>query len=364
MPLCAQLLDDLLPMADTCAVNGALVCFMGAHAHRVGLLLRRARRAGAGRAGGCTQALDTPPPARRPGLGGRRRAPRWPASAARGADQPGAPACDGSVTCGRCGYRGRTAYLRDAKGLHDLAALLARPGADCPPMELAGAGALPAARSSATDPVLDRAALAAYRRRLADLDEELARRAAGRPTWRGVRRASDEREQLLAELRRATRPGGASRALGPTAAERARKAVTARIRDAIRRIGAGHPGARRPPRPHRPDRRPLPVRPLSRRTFRTPCRTRCAAARVPDRAQCAVEMPPGSVGLIPGPGRDHERPLPRASGRGRRAGPGRWPTTAAPARRAYSSRNSPVTASMRSLGAGPIPRQVTVPGSS
>ena len=37
-PLCQQLLDDLLPVADTCAVNGALVCFMGAHAHRVGLL--------------------------------------------------------------------------------------------------------------------------------------------------------------------------------------------------------------------------------------------------------------------------------------------------------------------------------------
>ena len=37
-PLCRRLLDDLLPLADTCAVNGALVCFMGAHAHRVGLL--------------------------------------------------------------------------------------------------------------------------------------------------------------------------------------------------------------------------------------------------------------------------------------------------------------------------------------
>jgi hypothetical protein len=36
--------------------------------------------------------------------------------------------------------------------------------------------------------------------------------------------------------RRATRPGGVPRPLGPTAAERARKAVTARIRDAIRRI--------------------------------------------------------------------------------------------------------------------------------
>ena len=54
-------------------------------------------------------------------------------------------------------------------------------------------------------------------------------------------RATDEREQLLAELRRATRPDGSPRSLANTAAERARKAVTARIRDAIRRITDAHP---------------------------------------------------------------------------------------------------------------------------
>jgi hypothetical protein len=46
----------------------------------------------------------------------------------------------------------------------------------------------------------------------------------------------DERERLLDEVRRATRPGGAARPLSAGNAERARKAVTARIRDAIRRI--------------------------------------------------------------------------------------------------------------------------------
>ena len=45
----------------------------------------------------------------------------------------------------------------------------------------------------------------------------------------------------MAELRRATRPDGSPRALANTAAERARKAVTARIRDAIRRITEAHP---------------------------------------------------------------------------------------------------------------------------
>jgi hypothetical protein len=49
-------------------------------------------------------------------------------------------------------------------------------------------------------------------------------------------RASDEREQLLTQLRRALRPGGHPHRLGATTAERARKAVTARIRDSIGRI--------------------------------------------------------------------------------------------------------------------------------
>ena len=54
-------------------------------------------------------------------------------------------------------------------------------------------------------------------------------------------RATDEREQLLAELRRSTRPGGSARTLGARDSERARKAVSARIRDAIGRIEAVHP---------------------------------------------------------------------------------------------------------------------------
>jgi hypothetical protein len=83
--------------------------------------------------------------------------------------------------------------------------------------------------------VLDRTALSAYRRRLAELDEELSAARDDNDDAR-ARRASDERERVLAELRRSTRPGGASRTLGPTTNERARKAVTARVRDAIKRI--------------------------------------------------------------------------------------------------------------------------------
>jgi AAA ATPase-like protein len=234
--LCARLLDDLLPVAGTCAVNGALVCFMGAHAHRVGSLygalgqpalardwLRRAldthRRLGAqawqAQTAAALAALDerarpaTPPVPRHPdAVELRRVGDMW-----------------------RAGFRGRTAYLRDVKGLHDLAALLARPGADLPALELAGGADV----APAGDPALDRMALATYRRRLSELDDELAA-ADGQHDLARRQRASGEREQLLAELRHSTRPGGGSRTIGATAAERARKAVTARIRDAIRRI--------------------------------------------------------------------------------------------------------------------------------
>ncbi len=137
-------------------------------------------------------------------------------------------------------YRGHTAYLRDSKGLHDLAALLARPGADLLALDLAGGLISDRARTGQTEPVLDRTALIAYRQRLAELDDELNTAGIHADLARH-QRASDEREQLLAELRRATRPDGSSRALGYTVAERARKAVTARIRDAIRRITDAHP---------------------------------------------------------------------------------------------------------------------------
>lgn len=75
----------------------------------------------------------------------------------------------------------------------------------------------------------------AYRHRLAELDAELDE-ARSRSDLAAHERAVDEREQLLTYLGRATRPDGSARPLGATTAERARKAVTARIRDAIGRI--------------------------------------------------------------------------------------------------------------------------------
>jgi hypothetical protein len=237
--MCRLLLDDLRPLAGTCAVNGALVCFMGAHAHRIGLL-----HAALGNRPAAAAALERALATHRR-LGAR----GWEAeSRAALATLAAGPAGSSPPVAGvelrlvgdmwQAGYRGRIAYLRDAKGLHDLAVLLARPGVDVPALDLAGVGG--AAAAAPAEPVLDRTALAAYRRRLAELDEDLAAARADGDTGRRER-AADEREVLLGELRRATRPGGAARQLGSGPAERARKAVTARIRDAIKRIGVALP---------------------------------------------------------------------------------------------------------------------------
>lgn len=240
--LCQRILDDLLPIADTCAVNAALVCFMGAHAHRIGLLYAALGQPDLGRRW-LDQALQTH---RR--LGARAwqveteqalitlRDPGGPKPAGSPADH-NIPQLRRVGDMWRASYRGQTAYLRDSKGLRDIAALLARPGADIPAFELAG---VEVSDSAHTDHVLDRIALVAYRRRLAELDDELGT-AHDHADLAHLQRTIDERELLLAELRRATRPSGGSRTFGNTATERARKAVTARIRDAIRRVTHAHP---------------------------------------------------------------------------------------------------------------------------
>jgi hypothetical protein len=139
-------------------------------------------------------------------------------------------------------FGGRSVPLRDAKGLRDLAILLAAPGRDVAATELAAGAASAAAAGLAAlgaDPVLDDQARAAYRTRLARLDEELAEADTHGDIERSARLAA-ERDALIGELTSATGLGGRPRRLGD-AAERARTTVTARIRDAIGRIERVHP---------------------------------------------------------------------------------------------------------------------------
>ena len=81
----------------------------------------------------------------------------------------------------------------------------------------------------------DRAALDAYRRRLADLDDD-AEQAERDHDLARIERTAVERDALLAELRRVTTATGEQRQFANHPAERARKAVSARIRAAITSI--------------------------------------------------------------------------------------------------------------------------------
>src|SRR5262249_26110743 len=91
------------------------------------------------------------------------------------------------------------------------------------------------------DVTADRQALAEYHRRLQEIDEELAEAETGADLGR-ARKLAGERDALLAQLAADTGRGGRARRLNDPV-ERARKAVTARLRDAIRRVKAADPAA-------------------------------------------------------------------------------------------------------------------------
>ena len=141
---------------------------------------------------------------------------------------------DGNVW--KIAYQGRSTHLRDAKGLHDLSVLLAHPGEDVHVLDLAASAIR---GSDSTNPMLDAQARAEFRRRITDLDKDFAEAQSDHDLAR-AERVESEREALLAELRRAT-GRGKDRGLGPRTVERARKAVTARVRETIRRIEVALP---------------------------------------------------------------------------------------------------------------------------
>jgi hypothetical protein len=140
------------------------------------------------------------------------------------------------------GFGGHRVHMPDAKGLRDLHLLLGAPGRDVPAVELLspeGGEVVVAARRMGGDPVLDEEARSRYKQRLVWLDDEIDRAAAGGSSSR-VAELDQERKALIDELRAATGLGGRTRRLGDEA-ERARKTVTARIRDTLRRLDESHP---------------------------------------------------------------------------------------------------------------------------
>jgi len=142
----------------------------------------------------------------------------------------------------RLAFADRVVHLPDAKGLRDLHELLSHPGDDIAAVVLLDPTAGPellAARRMGGDPVLDDEAKARYKRRLVELDEAIDR-AAQRGDQSKLATLDAERRALIDELRAAAGLGGRTRRLGDEA-ERARKTVTARIRDTLRKIDERHP---------------------------------------------------------------------------------------------------------------------------
>ncbi len=149
-------------------------------------------------------------------------------------------------------FEERTVALRDLKGLHYLARLLAHPGREFHVLDLVASGADPAAvHAGLPDPelapsgwgdagaMLDDQAKKAYRRRLAEIDEDLDEARLMRDSGRIVQ-AEAEREFLIRELSRAVGLSGRGRRAG-SASERARVSVTRAIRHAMGRISQHDP---------------------------------------------------------------------------------------------------------------------------
>jgi len=223
--LCAEVLDELVPLAGTCGVNGAVVAFAGCHAHTASLL---------------ATALDRPEV---PFLHERARqtyarlgARNWSDELER--DLVGERASlSTALSLRRSGpvwhlaFHGKHTTVPHSKGVADLAVLLATPGTDIHALVLAGSN------QPSTDggTLTDRTALAAYRQRLHDLDDDLDESVRHHDNAR-TEHLTAERDALLDELRRATTSTGQPREFSNRPAERARKAVSARIRAAITTI--------------------------------------------------------------------------------------------------------------------------------
>jgi tetratricopeptide (TPR) repeat protein len=134
------------------------------------------------------------------------------------------------------GWGDSSVVVRDLKGFRYIARLIAEPGREFHAGDLVrletGAAAIHSADVGL--PVLDESAKAAYRRRLADIDEDIEDARAANDLGR-VELAERDREYLVAELQRAVGLGGRDRKVLDDA-ERARVSVTRSIRYSLDRL--------------------------------------------------------------------------------------------------------------------------------
>jgi tetratricopeptide (TPR) repeat protein len=136
-------------------------------------------------------------------------------------------------------FEGRTVRVRDLKGMRYLAQLLAHPGRELHVLDLVAAETGQQMAPGDAGEILDERAKTAYRRRLAEIEDDIEQARALADAKREAQ-ADAERDFLVRELAGAVGLGGRDRRAA-SASERARSGVTRAIRQAIARIGEHHP---------------------------------------------------------------------------------------------------------------------------
>ena len=232
--LCRDLLADVEPLVACCGVNGAVVAFAGPFAHSAGIL------AGALGDRETANALLSESVAIAQRIGANVWVEQGRTAAAEFAEPRERDIVDQDsrvASLVRSGnvwtvsWREESGSLAHAKGLADIAVLIGHRGEGVSALELAGGAVLSASR----DELVDIRALDAYRKRLDELSVELDRADTDADLARSEA-LQTEHDQLLDEIRRVAGLGGRPRTAANDPGERARKAVSARIRDAIRRL--------------------------------------------------------------------------------------------------------------------------------
>lgn len=159
--------------------------------------------------------------------------------------------CDGDTRT--IGFGEVTVLMHDLKGLRYIERLLADPGREIHVLDLVAVerGSLPTGhvvdhhQEALTDgvdaglPIIDDAARDAYRRRLAEVDDDIEEATRMNDLGR-VALAQRDREYLIAELTSSVGLGGRARSVGGSA-ERARTSVTRALRYALGRMAKHHP---------------------------------------------------------------------------------------------------------------------------
>jgi hypothetical protein len=132
------------------------------------------------------------------------------------------------------GFADRTVQLRHLKGLEDVAVLLNRPNQEVHCLDLLGGSDV-----GGDAPAVDDRARRQYQARIRELQEEVDSARDANDFVR-AERAEAELDALVQQLAAAFGLSGRARSTG-SAVERARSAVTWRIRAAVKRVAEAHP---------------------------------------------------------------------------------------------------------------------------